>query len=173
MGNRFKGKTVVVTGASSGIGMAAARLFKAEGAEVVCLARRAVNDFECIPTDVTDEEAVFSAVEKIMRGHGRIDVLVNNAGMGISGAVEDTSLPDAKAIFDVNFFGALNVIKAAVPARRRGYNYQCKLRGGRACHSLSVLLFGDEGGALLAFVRASQRGRAFQHKGGLRAPGRC
>ena len=120
MSNRFKGKTVVVTGASSGIGMAAARLFKAEGAEVVCLARRAVNDFECIPTDVTDEEAVFSAVEKIMRGHGRIDVLVNNAGMGISGAVEDTSLPDAKAIFDVNFFGALNVIKAAVPAMRQG-----------------------------------------------------
>lgn len=118
--NKFKGKVVVITGASAGIGRAAAKLFKAEGAEVVCLARRTAAGFECIPTDVTDKEAVFAAVTKIMLEHGRIDVFVNNAGMGISGAAEDTAADDAKRIFDVNFFGAFNAVKAVVPAMRSG-----------------------------------------------------
>lgn len=120
MSDKLKNKVVVITGASSGIGRAAAELFEERGATVVCLARRTVPDFYCISTDVADECAVFSAVKEIEERFGRIDILVNNAGMGISGAVEDTSAEDAHAIFEVNFFGAFNMIRAAVPLMRRG-----------------------------------------------------
>ena len=120
MSDKLKNKVVVITGASSGIGRAAAELFEERGATVVCLARRTVPDFYCISTDVADEHAVFSAVKEIEERFGRIDILVNNAGMGISGAVEDTSAEDAHAIFEVNFFGAFNMIRAVVPLMRRG-----------------------------------------------------
>lgn len=118
MSKKLQNKIVVITGASSGIGAAAAELFRREGAVVVCLARRTVQGIECISTDVADETAVRAAVAHIIEEHGKIDVLVNNAGMGISGAVEDTAIADARALFDVNFFGALNVVKAALPAMR-------------------------------------------------------
>lgn len=88
------------------------------GAKVVCLARRTVEEFDSISADVTDRAAVFAAVEEVKARYGRIDVLVNNAGMGISGSVEDTAYADARAIFDVNFFGALNLIQAVVPVMR-------------------------------------------------------
>lgn len=116
--DKLKDKVVVITGATAGIGRAAAQLFKAKGARVVCIARRKSDEFYSVCADVTDEAAVLAAVSEIKEKFGRIDVLVNNAGMGISGAVEDTDLADAKRIFDVNFFGALNTIKAVVPVMR-------------------------------------------------------
>ena len=120
MGNmKFKDKVVIVTGASSGIGREAARLFKERGASVVCLSRRKCDEFYSISADVTDEAAVAAAVKEVTERFGRIDILVNNAGMGISGAVEDTTSADAHRIFEVNFFGALNMIKAVLPAMRR------------------------------------------------------
>lgn len=69
--------------------------------------------------DVTDEEAVQSAVSQIAAWGGRIDILVNCAGFGISGAVEFTESRDAKRQFDVNFFGMANVNKAVLPIMRR------------------------------------------------------
>ena len=120
MGNmKFKDKVVIVTGASSGIGREAARLFKERGASVVCISRRKCDEFYSISADVTDEAAVAAAVKEVTERFGRIDILVNNAGMGISGAVEDTASADAHRIFEVNFFGALNMIKAVLPAMRR------------------------------------------------------
>ena len=114
----FKGKVIVVTGATSGIGRAAAAMFKERGGQVVCIARRPSDLFDSFVADVSDEEQVSAAIGRILQKYGRIDILVNNAGFGISGAVEDTALPDARAIFDVNFFGAFNVIKAVLPAMR-------------------------------------------------------
>ena len=118
MPDKAKDKIVVVTGATAGIGKAAAELFKARGAKVICLARRTTEEFDCIPTDVTDRAAVKNAVEKITEKYGRIDILVNNAGMGISGAAESTEDAAVRKIFELNFFGVLNVIREVVPVMR-------------------------------------------------------
>ena len=118
MPDKAKDKVVIVTGATAGIGKAAAEMFKARGAKVVCFARRKSDEFDSIQTDVTDREAVKRAVDKVVRKYGRIDVLVNNAGMGISGAVENTDEAAARKIFDLNFFGVLNVTQAVLPVMR-------------------------------------------------------
>lgn len=118
MPERAKDKVVVVTGATAGIGRAAAAMFKARGARVVCLARRRSEEFDSIQTDVTDRDAVNAAVSEIVKKYGRIDVLVNNAGMGISGAAEDTDQAAVRKIFELNFFGALNMVQAVVPVMR-------------------------------------------------------
>lgn len=114
----LKDKVVVITGATSGIGLASARLFKSKGANVVCVARRASQEFYSVCADVTDGAQVVAAVAEVTERFGRIDILVNNAGMGISGSVEGTSEEDARRIFDVNFFGTFNFIRAAVPVMR-------------------------------------------------------
>ena len=114
----LRGKVAVVTGASSGIGAAAAKLLKEKGATVIALNRRETPDFECIRTDVTDAAAVNAAFDEIIRRHGRADILVCNAGMGISGAAESTPEENVRAIFELNFFGALNCMRAAVPHMR-------------------------------------------------------
>ena len=114
----IENKVVVVTGASAGIGKATAEFFAARGAKVVCLARRKVDGMESISTDVTDREAVKTAIDAIVAEHGRIDVLVNNAGMGISGTVEDTDPTAVRKIFELNFFGLLNVIQTVLPVMR-------------------------------------------------------
>lgn len=111
-------KVAIITGATSGIGKACAKEFVNDGYTVYCLARRTTEDFNCIATDITDKSAVKSAISEIVRIEGRIDVLVNNAGMGISGAIEDTPEAATRKIFDVNFFGALNVIQAVLPVMR-------------------------------------------------------
>lgn len=111
-------KVVIVTGATAGIGKATAELFKKKGAKVVCLARRRTEEFDCIPTDVTNKEAVLAAIAAVKEKYGRIDILVNNAGMGISGAAESTSEEAVRKIFELNFFGSLNVTKAVIPVMR-------------------------------------------------------
>lgn len=151
----LKGKVVVVTGASSGIGRAAALMFAKEGARVAGVARRTVPDFECVSADVSDEAAVNAAFAEIIKRHGGIDILVNCAGMGISGAAEETPLTSAEEIFGVNFFGAFNAVKAALPALRA--------RGGRIINVGSVAaelaipfqsFYSATKAALLAFSRA-------------------
>lgn len=110
-------KVVAITGASSGIGRATAEHFAARGWKVYNLSRSpsgkaGITD---IAADVTAEEEVKKALAHIRSESGRLDLLVNNAGFGISGAVEFTELSDAERQFDVNFFGTFNCIKAALP----------------------------------------------------------
>jgi NAD(P)-dependent dehydrogenase (short-subunit alcohol dehydrogenase family) len=110
-------KVVAITGASSGIGQATAKHFAARGWKVYNLSRRPSGETDIIDiaADVTAEEEVKKAFAQIRSESGRLDLLVNNAGFGISGAVEFTELSEARSQFEVNFFGAFNCIKAALP----------------------------------------------------------
>ena len=122
----------LVTGGTSGIGLETARALRAGGCQVYTLSRRPSDpDTGHVQADVTDEAAVQAAVNKVMELAGRIDILVNCAGFGISGAVEFTELADAKRQMDVNFFGMVNVCKAVIPCMR-------KAGGGRIVNISSV-----------------------------------
>ncbi len=114
-------KTVaIVTGGSRGIGRETAIALLNRGCTVYEFSRSG-EDFDGvkhISVDVTDEECVKAAVSKIYDIEGQIDILINNAGFGISGAIEFTSVEDAKRQFDVNFFGQFIVAKAVIPYMR-------------------------------------------------------
>lgn len=115
-------QVVIVTGGSSGIGLATARAFRAAGCMVYELSRRDVvhqDGIVHIGGDVTDEKRVREAVEEVESAQGRVDILVCNAGFGISGAAEFTENQDAKQLLDVNLFGMVNAVKAVVPGMRR------------------------------------------------------
>ncbi len=114
----------VVTGGSSGIGKAACSLFRDSGFTVYEFSRsgKGENGINHITADITDEKSVDAAFKRVFDEAGGIDLLVNNAGMGISGAIEFTELSSAKKIFDVNFFGTLICIKAALPYLRKSKN---------------------------------------------------
>jgi short-subunit dehydrogenase len=118
-------KVILITGASSGIGKESALKLLGEGHVVYGAARRLdqMKDLEAkgghaVKMDVTKEEDVKSCVEKIINEQGRIDVLVNNAGYGLYGAVEDISLEDAKRQFEVNIFGLARITKEVLPHMR-------------------------------------------------------
>lgn len=118
-------KVVFITGGSSGIGKAAALRLKKAGYIVYAAARR-VEKMEplkehgifTLEVDVTSEESMARAVETVLREQGRIDVLVNNAGYGSYGAVEDVPLSEAKAQFDVNVFGLAGMTRLVLPHMR-------------------------------------------------------
>lgn len=115
-------KVVIITGGSSGIGKAATEAFA--GAEYVVyeFSRHEVEHVSGVNhvcCDVTVESEVEHATHYVIDREGRVDVLVSNAGYGISGAIEFTQLSDAKRQFDVNLFGAFNVVKAILPFMRQ------------------------------------------------------
>lgn len=114
-------KIVVISGASSGIGLSTAVLFANKEYTVYSLSRSKPtnNSIKHIVTDVSNEESVKTAVETIIKDEGKIDILVSNAGYGISGAVELTELADVKNLFEVNFFGTLACIKYVLPHMRK------------------------------------------------------
>jgi NAD(P)-dependent dehydrogenase (short-subunit alcohol dehydrogenase family) len=129
----------LVTGASSGIGEATAQRLAAAGYKVYGTSRRGARSntrpFVMLPLDVTSDESVEAAVSALIRLEGRIDLLVNNAGFGVApGGAEESSIEQAKAIFDTNFFGLIRMTRAVVPhMRRQG--------GGRILNIGSVLGF--------------------------------
>ena len=112
--------TVIITGANSGIGKCTASALVKRGCTVYDFSRRDIitDGVRHISVDVTDEDAVDAAVRKVAEECGKIDIVINCAGFGISGAVEFTGLSAAKAQLDVNFFGTVNVCKAAIPFMR-------------------------------------------------------
>lgn len=113
-------KTILITGGSSGIGKATVELFSGRGWQVYELSRhgRSADHICHIDCDVCDEQSVHDAVEKVLQQTDHLDVVISNAGYGISGAIEFTDMKDAKHQFDVNFFGALAVTKAVLPKLR-------------------------------------------------------
>lgn len=146
MSTALENKVILITGVSSGLGRETAQMALAEGAKVAGTVRRdeQIAEFEAladgqpgeaigIKMDITDDAAVLAGVQKVIDRFGRIDVLANNAGAGTVGAVEETSIEEARRIFEVNFFGSLRVTQAVLPfmrARRTGHILQFSAIGG-------------------------------------------
>ena len=126
-------KTAIVTGGTSGLGLAAAQRLAEKGLRVYALSRHGapVPGVTSLACDITDTDAVERTVAAIEAEAGRIDLVVNNAGFGISGAVECTTPEEARRLFDVDFFGVVNVNHAVLPRMRRA-------GGGRIVHVSSV-----------------------------------
>ncbi|SRR6266540_6091592 len=131
-------RVAVVTGISSGIGRATAAELAERGFRVFGTVRAAgstaLPGVEQVVLDVRDDESVKRAIEEVLAGSGRIDVLVNNAGSGILGAIEETDMAQARDLFDVNFFGAVRMTRAVLPTMRAQ-------RSGRVVFVSSVLGF--------------------------------
>ncbi|MFS2163924.1 oxidoreductase [Variovorax sp. Varisp62] len=111
-------QTWFITGAASGFGHAFAEHALAQGHNVVATAREAADRVLATPLDVDVAGAAEAAVEAAVARFGRIDVLVNNAGYGVVGALEETSDADLRALMNTNFFGAMAVTRAALPVLR-------------------------------------------------------
>lgn len=111
---------VLITGVSSGIGLGNAKIFIEKGHRVYGISRRlvALDGLNHYPGDITDSNRISEIIDDIYKKEGKIDILINSAGMGISGAVEDTLVDDAKFMFDVNFFGTFEVTKQVIPIMR-------------------------------------------------------
>jgi NAD(P)-dependent dehydrogenase (short-subunit alcohol dehydrogenase family) len=123
MAGDFQGLVAAVTGGGSGIGLAAARLLAARGARVAVLdldpAAAAGEDLLPLVADVTDESSVAAAVAAAVDRLGGLDVLVNNAGIGAVGTVEDNPYEEWRRVLDVNLLGAVRTTRAALPHLRR------------------------------------------------------
>ncbi len=131
------GRVALVTGASSGIGEAAARALVGAGFTVYGTSRRATagatrGEVVFLPLDVTDDESVADAVREVLDRSGRIDVLVNNAGLAVTGAAEESSVEQARALFETNFFGSIRMTRAVLPHMR-------EQRSGRIVNVSSVV----------------------------------
>ena len=120
------GKTVLITGASSGIGKATAELLTEKGYAVYGAARRLerMKDLEekgvrLIKMDLTEENSIVEGVKTIEKERGGVDILINNAGYGLYGAVEDVPIEEARRQFEVNLFGAARLIQLVLPHMRK------------------------------------------------------
>ena len=144
---RIAGRTAIVTGASSGIGRETVRELTAKGANVV-LASRNREKLEAVaidlvhlpgrtlvvPTDVTERLSVAALVRRTVEEFGDLDILVNNAGSGLFASIAGGSIENMRHLFDVNFWGAMHCIHAAVPymqSQRRGHIVNVSSVAGR------------------------------------------
>jgi NAD(P)-dependent dehydrogenase (short-subunit alcohol dehydrogenase family) len=142
---RFANQVVIITGASSGFGLAAAEAFYRQGARVVMAARdpqrlaQAAAGLQAqdgrqpvyFPCDVSKRDAVDKLVAEAIARFDRIDILINNAGSGLIAPIETIRVEDAKTLFDTNFFGAVNCTQAVLPHLK-------KQRGGHIVNMSSV-----------------------------------
>jgi NAD(P)-dependent dehydrogenase (short-subunit alcohol dehydrogenase family) len=119
-------KVALVTGGSAGIGESAARELQGKGFKVYAAARRvdkmaglAADGVHAFGMDVTDDDSMVSGIRRILDEQGRIDVLVNNAGYGSYGSVEDVPLEEARRQFEVNVFGMARLIQLVTPTMRQ------------------------------------------------------
>jgi short-subunit dehydrogenase len=116
-------QVAIVTGASAGIGEATARALDAAGYRVFGSSRKPpqsrLKGIEYLVCDVTSDESVRTAVAQVLDQAGRIDLLVNNAGVGLVAGAEESSIEQAKSLFDVNLFGVIRMTKAVLPTMRR------------------------------------------------------
>jgi NADP-dependent 3-hydroxy acid dehydrogenase YdfG len=146
-------QVVLITGASRGIGYATAELLAKEGYTVYAGMRNtsslalikpqaSLRNLNILQLDVTDQQTIDLAIKKIIDNEGRLDVLVNNAGIMVYGSIENVTIEEAKKVFDVNFFGVMRTTHAVLPIMRkqkRGRIIQVSSRSGfRPLPSISV-----------------------------------
>jgi len=143
-------KVVLITGASSGIGLHTAKLFQAKNWKVAATMRSPENatevqkivDIECIRLDVTDVDSIKAAITATLEKFGRIDVVVNNAGYGLLGAFETATQEQIAKQFETNVFGLMNVCREILPyfrEQKRGYIVNVASVGGRMTFPASSL----------------------------------
>ena len=129
---KLQGKVAVITGASMGIGEAIAKLFLQEGAMLVICARHVertraaaqriggtADNTLCLACDVAQPEQVSAVMDSAVSKFGRIDILVNNAAIGINDSIEHMKVSDLRQTFDTNLFGLVQCMQAAIPVMRR------------------------------------------------------
>ncbi len=134
-----KSQVVVITGVSSGIGRAAAEKFAKRGCQVLGTVRSIAKatplpGVELVEMDVRDDASVQHAIQSIIHQAGRIDVLINNAGVSMIGAVEETAVHEAASLFETNVFGILRTTQSVLP-------YMRARRSGRIVNLSSVVGF--------------------------------
>nr|WP_029190329.1 oxidoreductase [Verrucomicrobium spinosum] len=129
-------RVALVTGASSGIGLVTAQALSRDGYRVFGTSRKPaahpVDGITMLVCDVVDETSVQSVVGEVLTREGRIDLLVNNAGIGLLGGAEESTTAQAKALFEVNVFGTMRMTHAVLPVMRQQ-------RGGRIINLSSIL----------------------------------
>ena len=113
-------KVIIITGTSAGIGLALAEHLGEKGHKVYGLSRKKTENalFESVATDITEKEQIDKAIAHILSKENRIDVLINNAGMGMTGAVEDSTKETIQALFNLNLIGAVQMMNAVLPTMR-------------------------------------------------------
>ena len=125
----------LVTGASTGIGRATAEALRDAGYRVFGTSRKSVpqrsDGITMLICDVTNDASVANLVDDVLAEAGRIDLLVNNAGFGVTGAAEESSIAQVRSLFETNFYGVVRVTNAVLPIMR-------KQRGGRILNVGSV-----------------------------------
>ncbi|MBB3393431.1 MULTISPECIES: oxidoreductase [unclassified Rhizobium] len=135
MSKRERG-IALVTGASSGIGLVTAQALRRDGYRVFGTSRKPMADtpdgIAMLICDVIDDQSVQSVVDEVLSREGRIDLLVNNAGIGLLGGAEESTTAQAKAVFDVNVFGTMRMTNTVLPVMRRQ-------RRGRIINLSSIL----------------------------------
>ena len=132
---KLQNGVALVTGASSGIGLVTAQALANAGYRVFGTSRKPMassRGISMLVCDVTDEASVRALIEDIMKQVGRIDLVVNNAGIGLLGGAEESSIAQAQRLFDVNVFGVARVVNAVLPIMR-------KQKSGRIVNMSSIL----------------------------------
>lgn len=155
-------RIVVVTGSSSGIGFETSLLLaksgfyiyatvhKLEGEgsrQIIDIAKKEKLPLEIVQLDVNSDESVTDTINSIVKKHNRIDVIVNNAGYALGGALEETSMDEIRKQFETNFFGAVRVMRAAIPfmrSQRSGKIVNITSMGGRISIPLSTFYHGSK-----------------------------
>lgn len=117
-------KIVLITGTSSGVGYSTAILLSKNGFKVYGTSRKPgnkikSNDFETFQLDVCSDESVNGCIQDVKEREGRIDILINNAGYSIAGAIEETHINEAKSQFETNFFGVVRMVNGVLPIMRQ------------------------------------------------------
>lgn len=155
-------RIVVVTGSSSGIGFETSLLLaksgfytyatvhKLEGEgsrQIIDIAKKEKLPLEVVQLDVNSDESVTDTINSIVKKHNRIDAIVNNAGYALGGALEETSMDEIRKQFETNFFGAVRVMRAAIPfmrSQRSGKIINITSMGGRISIPLSTFYHGSK-----------------------------